>query len=148
MECLFRDGLFANEFFVFFFFLMIRRPPRSTLFPYTTLFRSKGHAEVVKTHLTRHRFPENVFESFHRLLCAVTWSRGAIDLCSAILVESHCEFRAITRLKACDRSEGHHSAFVISHVKLADIFWTRAIVPFSLDINLPLATEAIGVVDE
>src|SRR5437588_12923680 len=27
--------------FCFFFFLMIRRPPRSTLFPYTTLFRSK-----------------------------------------------------------------------------------------------------------
>src|ERR1051325_12234917 len=27
-------------FFCFFFFLMIRRPPRSTLFPYTTLFRS------------------------------------------------------------------------------------------------------------
>src|SRR3989475_4682000 len=26
----------------FFFFLMIRRPPRSTLFPYTTLFRSRG----------------------------------------------------------------------------------------------------------
>src|SRR5256885_12067654 len=26
--------------FTFFFFLMIRRPPRSTLFPYTTLFRS------------------------------------------------------------------------------------------------------------
>src|SRR5690349_24843745 len=33
--------------FHFFFFLMIRRPPRSTLFPYTTLFRSpgvRGHA--------------------------------------------------------------------------------------------------------
>src|SRR6201999_4624038 len=33
----------------FFFFLMIRRPPRSTLFPYTTLFRSgplrREHAE-------------------------------------------------------------------------------------------------------
>src|SRR5258708_39903620 len=27
-----------------FFFLMIRRPPRSTLFPYTTLFRSGGLA--------------------------------------------------------------------------------------------------------
>src|SRR3712207_8291935 len=26
-----------------FFFLMIRRPPRSTLFPYTTLFRSRVH---------------------------------------------------------------------------------------------------------
>src|SRR2546430_16776844 len=28
------------NYFQFFFFLMIRRPPRSTLFPYTTLFRS------------------------------------------------------------------------------------------------------------
>src|SRR3712207_7301422 len=32
-----------------FFFLMIRRPPRSTLFPYTTLFRSHGR------HGRRHR---------------------------------------------------------------------------------------------
>src|SRR5260221_1628042 len=31
-----------NFLFLFFFFLMIRRPPRSTLFPYTTLFRSHG----------------------------------------------------------------------------------------------------------
>src|SRR2546427_6942567 len=29
---------------MFFFFLMIRRPPRSTLFPYTTLFRSARRA--------------------------------------------------------------------------------------------------------
>src|SRR3712207_9449231 len=29
-----------------FFFLMIRRPPRSTLFPYTTLFRSEDGAGV------------------------------------------------------------------------------------------------------
>src|ERR1022692_2268545 len=36
--------------FLFFFFLMIRRPPRSTLFPYTTLFRSKkeGTASLEK----------------------------------------------------------------------------------------------------
>src|SRR5690348_18422253 len=32
--------LFVFIFYLFFFFLMIRRPPRSTLFPYTTLFRS------------------------------------------------------------------------------------------------------------
>src|SRR5437660_7978086 len=32
--------------FLFFFFLMIRRPPRSTLFPYTTLFRSSPRAPV------------------------------------------------------------------------------------------------------
>src|SRR5439155_22238168 len=29
-----------------FFFLMLRRPPRSTLFPYTTLFRSNGSSVV------------------------------------------------------------------------------------------------------
>src|SRR2546421_2217311 len=34
--------------FSFFFFLMIRRPPRSTLFPYTTLFRSFAAAEPVQ----------------------------------------------------------------------------------------------------
>src|SRR5260370_27156494 len=33
--------------FIFFFFLMIRRPPRSTLFPYTTLFRSIAIALVI-----------------------------------------------------------------------------------------------------
>src|SRR3712207_8301773 len=32
---------FVDVIYVFFFFLMIRRPPRSTLFPYTTLFRSR-----------------------------------------------------------------------------------------------------------
>src|SRR5438105_5991485 len=32
-----------------FFFLMIRRPPRSTLFPYTTLFRSARFAHAVST---------------------------------------------------------------------------------------------------
>src|SRR2546421_11349028 len=35
-------------FFRFFFFLMIRRPPRSTLFPYTTLFRSAPHELAVE----------------------------------------------------------------------------------------------------
>src|SRR3712207_6975701 len=35
---------------IFFFFLMIRRPPRSTLFPYTTLFRSRDGAQVPGRH--------------------------------------------------------------------------------------------------
>src|SRR5258708_14851614 len=39
-------------FVCFFFFLMIRRPPRSTLFPYTTLFRSKK-ARVMRSHVAR-----------------------------------------------------------------------------------------------
>src|SRR2546430_5464842 len=33
-------NLTQSQDYLFFFFLMIRRPPRSTLFPYTTLFRS------------------------------------------------------------------------------------------------------------
>src|SRR6185437_16314415 len=33
---------FLLSIFHLFFFLMIRRPPRSTLFPYTTLFRSRA----------------------------------------------------------------------------------------------------------
>src|SRR2546422_3133062 len=34
---------------IFFFFLMIRRPPRSTLFPYTTLFRSVSRSRSGRT---------------------------------------------------------------------------------------------------
>src|SRR6266576_6075316 len=44
-ECLFR----------FFFFLMIRRPPRSTLFPYTTLFRSPRPCAGSGNRRCRHR---------------------------------------------------------------------------------------------
>src|SRR3712207_8644790 len=35
---------------MYFFFLMIRRPPRSTLFPYTTLFRSRALDAVQGRH--------------------------------------------------------------------------------------------------
>src|SRR5688572_32165120 len=36
--------IFSSMSSIIFFFLMIRRPPRSTLFPYTTLFRSVSGA--------------------------------------------------------------------------------------------------------
>src|SRR6267142_6820039 len=47
-------------FFFFFFFLMIRRPPRSTLFPYTTLLRSARLAAVYE--LLRVRRPADTHE--------------------------------------------------------------------------------------
>src|SRR5574341_2096321 len=40
LVCVFDVRDLPLALFLFFFFLMIRRPPRSTLFPYTTLFRS------------------------------------------------------------------------------------------------------------
>src|SRR5258707_3153176 len=46
--------------FLFFFFLMIRRPPRSTLFPYTTLFRSKGA-------LTYYLHDKDTLDTAHRV---------------------------------------------------------------------------------
>src|SRR5438093_10890660 len=50
-----------------FFFLMIRRPPRSTLFPYTTLFRSRVLRMRIQNHQEGHGL-HRVHESPDRLL--------------------------------------------------------------------------------
>src|SRR2546426_4490735 len=52
----------SRQFYFYFFFLMIRRPPRSTLFPYTTLFRS--------------RQAPSVFERFSRALSGAELRRA------------------------------------------------------------------------
>src|SRR3712207_7622496 len=45
----------SRRFLRYFFFLMIRRPPRSTLFPYTTLFRSHpDRRSRAQHHVDRH----------------------------------------------------------------------------------------------
>src|SRR5258708_17609023 len=54
-----------------FFFLMIRRPPRSTLFPYTTLFRSPSAEPVVpcsvdRDHATREEIARRRGQVGHR----------------------------------------------------------------------------------
>src|SRR2546422_9758299 len=47
MHVVYHCDLSNDLYILFFFFLMIRRPPRSTLFPYTTLFRSvQGVADL------------------------------------------------------------------------------------------------------
>src|ERR1039458_10445002 len=70
-----------------FFFLMIRRPPRSTLFPYTTLFRSgppatsrpRG-AEIVPTRAGRTRSEEHTSElqSLRHLVCRLLLEKKKI----------------------------------------------------------------------
>src|SRR3712207_8304854 len=68
------------------FFLMIRRPPRSTLFPYTTLFRSRGWRS--------HREP------------IARWSRPGMDV--PVRGRARLPARWERRL-AGDRSEEHTS---------------------------------------
>src|SRR5438874_6415598 len=72
----------------FFFFLMIRRPPRSTLFPYTTLFRSE--------HRLRHRFSpaqhsRSLFECPAGCWAAVRPAPAGQDRKSTRLNSSHVE---------------------------------------------------------
>src|SRR5207249_10172932 len=44
--CYVTSAIYRYVTSLYFFFLMIRRPPRSTLFPYTTLFRSPRNGAV------------------------------------------------------------------------------------------------------
>src|SRR3712207_9429155 len=55
------DQCHVNTSLKFFFFLMIRRPPRSTLFPYTTLFRSLDTAGEVRLLPIRGTPPSLIF---------------------------------------------------------------------------------------
>src|SRR2546430_12681852 len=58
-----------------FFFLMIRRPPRSTLFPYTTLFRSELKLSTITTlfiHLITDKLRPMFSCSFRVRISAVT----------------------------------------------------------------------------
>src|SRR3712207_9242320 len=47
------------------FFLMIRRPPRSTLFPYTTLFRSSGAPPLLLELLALRSYPYSIMHISH-----------------------------------------------------------------------------------
>src|SRR2546425_12257735 len=49
MQVLFIRRIYSYPRPFIFFFLMIRRPPRSTLFPYTTLFRSRRGATRLRS---------------------------------------------------------------------------------------------------
>src|SRR3712207_7914869 len=62
-------GAWTSSAFHLFFFLMIRRPPRSTLFPYTTLFRSSyGHGRYAVLP-ENHRNTPRADGRYHRSLC-------------------------------------------------------------------------------
>src|SRR3712207_8937307 len=72
---------------------MIRRPPRSTLFPYTTLFRSQADAEL----------DERAAQDFR----LVAEAAGHLGLLSLLLFKP--ESRAAVRARSLRRSEEHTS---------------------------------------
>src|SRR3712207_8082797 len=57
---------------------MIRRPPRSTLFPYTTLFRSSGCVESRALELERLALPPKKSEQGGALVAHRRWLRAGI----------------------------------------------------------------------
>src|SRR3712207_7462303 len=68
----------ASIMLVYFFFLMIRRPPRSTLFPYTTLFRSAGRRLRDRRRLLGLRQPQ-LLPLLHRLVRQHPGIGGGVD---------------------------------------------------------------------
>src|SRR3712207_7057827 len=78
----------------FFFFLMIRRPPRSTLFPYTTLFRSAG-AGIAKLGLLRSPPAPAI--------------RKAVHIIRELLSGKAVNFESSAYQLSCKRSEEHTS---------------------------------------
>src|SRR5256885_10879002 len=76
--------LFCQLSSVLFFFLMIRRPPRSTLFPYTTLFRSQRCVKSAKSVMGA--------SAGHRPLQPFSKDRKSTRLNSSHLVISYAVF--------------------------------------------------------
>src|SRR3712207_9351318 len=79
-----------KESFIFVFFLMIRRPPRSTLFPYTTLFRSfdtpsmRSARAAVDALLAAHEpYPAMAIDRHWRVLAANNGDRKSTRLNSS-----------------------------------------------------------------
>src|SRR2546426_8782769 len=75
-----------------FFFLMIRRPPRSTLFPYTTLFRSHLRPHFGVERVERRLVERAVFRELERELGDRIADRKSTRLNSSHLVISYAVF--------------------------------------------------------
>src|SRR2546426_12279358 len=89
--------LLLRFLFIFFFFLMIRRPPRSTLFPYTTLFRSQiDWLEVLAGEKAFKQvgtwLPEATLEAIRTHRVAIKGDRKSTRLNSSHLVISYAVF--------------------------------------------------------
>src|SRR5215831_7817906 len=108
----------------------------------------KGHAHVVKAHPGRHRLGINLLERMHGLLVTESSRRGGINLRGSVEVIAHGEFGSVGGLDGGHSRQGHHVPLHISNVKLAHILGPCPVGAFGLGIDLPLASEAVEVVDK
>src|SRR5690348_17693634 len=85
--------LVAGYCFVTFFFLMIRRPPRSTLFPYTTLFRSLRLPDALRVllgdalHVLHHHVGLRLVDQFERSEEHTSELQSPVHLVCRLLLE-------------------------------------------------------------
>src|SRR6266404_7074560 len=94
-----------SRFVFFFFFLMIRRPPRSTLFPYTTLFRSRPRPTAPRppagngAATPRERSEEHTSElqSLAYLVCRLLLEKKKKQLRTLCLIKKNNTTRRSTR---------------------------------------------------
>src|SRR5947199_216386 len=113
--------LLSRCLFLLFFFLMIRRPPRSTLFPYTTLFRSLFWAAINALQLIRARIEE---EKLAREFPDYRLYRERTDRKSTRLNSSHLGISyAVFCLKKKKKSNQlrHCAELLYPHVPLFDV---------------------------
>src|SRR2546429_2522155 len=96
-----------------FFFLMIRRPPRSTLFPYTTLFRSVVPARDLAELVRRHRDqPGDLRADAHLAV-----GGRPVELLRPLLLHRRAEDRKSTRLNS---SHGYisYAVFCLKKIRI------------------------------
>src|SRR5260370_13012439 len=91
---------------------MIRRPPRSTLFPYTTLFRSRTHLDHVE-HLEVHRQRPRVDAGGPRSEEHTSELQSHLNLVCRLLLEKkkrrqHQPLQAATNVRVQQRAEAAH----------------------------------------
>src|SRR5258708_18863515 len=101
---------------ILFFFLMIRRPPRSTLFPYTTLFRS---LQVLQRHVEQEADPAR-----QRLQEPDMRDRGGeLDRKSTRLNSSHQIISYAVFCLKKKKCEGHRESAVKLYVSMCRRNW-------------------------
>src|SRR3712207_7835500 len=105
---------------IIFFFLMIRRPPRSTLFPYTTLFRSKTTKPVIIYTATGTGAWEaalvNTLSAGDRVLMVETGQFATLDRKSTRLNSSHAQYLVcrllLEKKKKCMSHRHSHPIYI------------------------------------